>query len=91
MGNFVCDLVRTEYYCDFALINSGSFRKNGIIPEGPISLMALYECFPFNDVMVVLKVKGSIIKEALEWAVSAYPGEDGRFPQVSNLNFSFDP
>ena len=90
-GNFVADLIRTEYYCDFGMINSGTFRKNAIIPEGEISLMALYESFPFNDSVVVLRCKGSIIKEALEWAVSAYPSEDGRFMQVSNINFMFSP
>ena len=90
-GNFIADLLRTEYYCDFGMINSGSFRKNAIIQEGYISLMSLYESFPFNDVIVVLKMKGSIIKEALEWAVSAYPSEDGRFMQVSHVEFMFDP
>ena len=90
-GNFMADLMRTEYYCDFGMCNSGTFRKNSIIPEGEISLMALYESFPFNDSIVVLKCKGSIIKEALEWAVSAYPSEDGRFMQVSNISFMFNP
>ena len=91
MGNFISDLVRTEYYCDFALINAGSFRKNGVIPAGYISTMKLYECFPFNDPIVVLKMKGKVLKEALEWAVGAYPAEEGKFPQISNLNFMFDP
>jgi len=80
MGNFVADLIRTEYYADFGFINAGSFRKNGVIPAGPITTMSLYECFPFNDAVVVLKMKGSILKEALEWAVGSYPAEEGKFP-----------
>ena len=91
MGNFIADLMRTEYYCDFAFINAGCFRKNTVIPAGYVNTMALYECFPFNDPVVVLRMKGSVLKEALEWSVGAYPAEEGKFPQISNLNFLFDP
>ena len=91
LGNFIADLMRTEYYADFAFINAGSFRKNGVIPAGYITTMALYECFPFNDAVVVLKMQGSVFKEALEWAVSSWPAEEGKFPQISNVNFMFDP
>ena len=41
LGNFIADLMQTEYSTDFALVNSGSFRKNGVIPAGPISLLAI--------------------------------------------------
>ena len=84
-GNFIADLIRTEYATDFALVNAGSFRKNGVIPAGPISLMHLQESFPFNDIIVVLRMTGKVFLEALEHAVSAYPAEEGRFPQVSNV------
>lgn len=83
--------MQTEYMTDFSLINSGSFRKNGVIPAGPISLLAIQECFPFNSATMVLEMPGSILKEALEHSVSAYPAEEGRFPQVSNMKFLFDP
>lgn len=84
-GNLICDLIRTEYSTDFAIVNSGSFRKNDVFKAGPISLLNLQESFPFNDIIVVLKMPGSIFKEALEWAVNKYPAEEGRFPQVSNF------
>jgi len=83
--------MRTEYSTDFALVNSGSFRKNAVFEAGPISLMNIQESFPFNDNTLVLKMSGAIFKEALEWSVSKYPAEEGRFPQVSNLQFTFDP
>lgn len=57
--------------------------------------------------MVVIKVKGQAIWDALENSVSAYPALEGepplhtmlisrlmrvgRFPQVSNITFEFDP
>ena len=80
LGNFITDLLRTEYMVDFAFLNSGTFRKNGVIPAGPLSLLQIQECFPFNDTLIVLQMDGSVFKEALEWSVSAYPSEEGRFP-----------
>lgn len=47
--------------------------------------------FPFEDPVVVLRVKGQAILGALENGVSLYPALEGRFPQVSNIRFSFNP
>lgn len=47
--------------------------------------------FPFEDPVVVIKVKGQQLLEALQNGVSKYPALDGRFPQVSNISFTFDP
>lgn len=47
--------------------------------------------FPFEDPVVVVKIKGQQLLEALQNGVSKYPALDGRFPQVSNISFTFDP
>lgn len=47
--------------------------------------------FPFEDPVVVIKVKGQQLLAALQNGVSKYPALDGRFPQVSNISFTFDP
>lgn len=47
--------------------------------------------FPFEDPVVVIRVKGQQLLEALQNGVSKYPALDGRFPQVSNISFTFDP
>ena len=52
--------------------------------------MGIQESFPFNDPIMVLKVSGKILKEALELGVKNYPAEDGAFLQVSNIEFMFD-
>jgi 5'-nucleotidase len=39
----------------------------------------------------VISVTGKALLEALENSVSAYPALEGRFPQVSNIHFEFDP
>lgn len=49
------------------------------------------QSFPFEDPIVVLEVTGQAILDALENSVSLYPALEGRFPQVSNLSFTFDP
>lgn len=47
--------------------------------------------FPFEDPVVVIKATGKAIVEALENGVSTYPALEGRFPQVSGIQFTFDP
>ena len=47
--------------------------------------------FPFEDPCVMLLASGQAIYEALENSVSTYPALEGRFPQVSNITFTFDP
>ena len=89
--NLVADLMRTEYGTDFAIINSGSFRLNQLVPAGPINLKVLQGMFPFPDTMCVLRMPGFVFKEVLEEAVSLVPELDGRFPAISGLKFSYDP
>ena len=90
-GNLLADLMRTEYQTDFAIVNTGSIRLNQLIPAGAITAKTLQSIFPFPDTMVVLKMPGSIFKEAMEQAVSKYPELDGRFPAISGFKLQFDP
>jgi len=46
---------------------------------------------PFDNLLVVLEVKGSTVKAALENSVSAYPAQLGGFLQISGFSFTFDP
>ena len=69
LGSMVCDLLRTEYLAEVGLYSSGSFRKNAIIPAGPISLKTIQSIFPWNSPAMVLKVSGAILLEALNRSV----------------------
>ncbi|OJD29792.1 5-nucleotidase [Diplodia corticola] len=91
MGNFVCDLMRFTYNGDCALMASGTIRGDQIYPPGLLRVKDIMNCFPFEDPIVVIKVTGKAVVEALENAVSKYPALEGRFPQVSNIEFEFDP
>lgn len=90
-GNFLSDLMRLHHDADCALINGGTFSGDQVFLSGPLKLQHIVDCFPFEDPIVMLKVSGQAIKEALENGVSKYPEQDTRFPHVSNIRFSFDP
>lgn len=91
LGNFVCDLMRHFYSTDCALMAAGTIRGDQIYPPGLLRLKDLMNCFPFEDPVVVLRVSGQAIWTALENSVCLVPALEGRFPQVSNISFAFDP
>ncbi|KAK0622056.1 Metallo-dependent phosphatase-like protein [Bombardia bombarda] len=90
-GNFVCDIMRLHYHADCAIMAAGTIRGDQIYAPGPIRVKDVTDCFPFEDPVVVIKVTGKALWEALESGVSLYPALEGRFPQVSNIVFKFDP
>jgi hypothetical protein len=90
IGNLVCDIMRYYYSGDCSLMASGTIRGDQVYPAGPILLKDILSCFPFEDPVVVIRVTGQAIWDALENAVSQYPALEGRFPQVSNIKFEFD-
>lgn len=91
LGNFVCDLMRNFYHADCALMAAGTIRGDQIYPPGVLLLRDILNCFPFEDPVVVIKVTGKAIFDALENSVSLVPALEGRYPQVSNIQFRYDP
>lgn len=91
LGNFVCDLMRHYYNADCALMASGTIRGDQIYPPGVLQLKDIMNCFPFEDPVVVLRVRGKNILSALQNSVSQVPALEGRYPQVSNIQFKYNP
>ncbi|KAJ9326865.1 hypothetical protein DTO027B5_4691 [Paecilomyces variotii] len=91
IGNFVCDLMRFYHNADCALMAAGTIRGDQIYPPGVLRLKDILNCFPFEDPVVLLKIKGQALMDALENGVSLVPALEGRFPQVSNIRFGFKP
>ena len=91
LGNFVCDLMRHYYDTDCALMAAGTIRGDQIYSPGVLRLKDLLNCFPFEDPVVVLRINGKAILEALENSVFLVPALEGRFPQVSNIQFAYNP
>lgn len=91
LGNFVCDLIRHFHDTDCALMAAGTIRGDQIYPPGVLLLKDILNCFPFEDPVIVIRVTGKAILEALENSVSLVPALEGRYPQVSNIQFKYDP
>ena len=91
LGNFVCDLMRYYYRTECALMAAGTIRGDQIYPPGLLRLKDIMNCFPFEDPVVVLKVTGKALAKALENSVSLVPALEGRYPQVSNIIFEYNP
>ena len=90
---------------EFAITNSGGLRDRltcppaggggGLCPPSTpppfvITRGQVLAVLPFGNVVVTLQVTGAELKTMLENGVSAMPGANGRFPQVSGLCFSYD-
>ena len=82
LGNFAADIVATATKADVVLINSGSFRSDGIHHKGNFKLSDLMTILPIVDTVVSVQITGEQLLEAFENGVSKYPKHEGRFPQV---------
>ena len=91
IGNFVCDVMRQHHNADCTIMAAGTIRGDQIYPPGALRIKDITTCFPFEDPVVLLRVNGKAIWDALENGVALYPALEGRFPQVSNIHFTFDP
>ena len=90
-ANFVADLLRNYYNGDCAIIVGGTIRGDQVYTPGIIRIKDLMDCFPFEDPDVMVSTPGHAIRDALENGVSKWPALEGRFPQVSNIHYAFDP
>jgi len=86
-GNWVADLAREITHADAALFNSGNFRAT--IPEGPVTVKQVYEAFPFGNELVVGRLTGARLIEALQHSAALDPEDNpGGFLQVSGVRYS---
>ncbi|KAL8799256.1 MAG: hypothetical protein Q9182_006023 [Xanthomendoza sp. 2 TL-2023] len=91
LGNFVCDLMRHTYTTDCALMAGGTIRGDQVYPPGLLRLKDIMNCFPFEDPVIVIRVRGLAIRAALENSVALVPALEGRFSQVSGIRFGYAP
>jgi len=89
LGDLIADIMRQASGADMAIVNGGDIRTS--IKKGEIKVKDVYSVLPFNDYIVAIRLTGREIKEALEHGVSAIEREEGRFPQVSGLMFTYSP
>jgi 2',3'-cyclic-nucleotide 2'-phosphodiesterase (5'-nucleotidase family) len=70
LGNMVCDVLmryakKQGYSPDLCLMNNGGLRIP-VIYKGSVSVRTIYELMPFENQLLLLKIKGSKMQELLE-------------------------
>lgn len=89
LGDLAADALVYVSGADCAMTNGGGIRAS--IEVGDITKGDLVTVFPFGNYVVTKYVTGSAIHDILEHGVRAYPESLGGFPQVSGIEFKFDP
>ncbi|MDP1604773.1 MAG: 5'-nucleotidase C-terminal domain-containing protein, partial [Legionella sp.] len=89
LGDLVADMMREAAGADVALINGGTIRAG--IPAGPVTVGAIYNVLPFDNWLISFAITGRELRESLETGVARVEVRDGGFPQVSGMNYTFDP
>lgn len=88
LGNLIADVMRQFAGADVAVMNGGGIR--GSFREGPITLGDTFRVLAFDNTIVVFRLTGAQLREALENGVSQVEQAGGRFPQVSGLTFTYE-
>ncbi|XP_014661915.1 PREDICTED: mannosylglucosyl-3-phosphoglycerate phosphatase-like isoform X2 [Priapulus caudatus] len=91
LGNMIADIMLAATHANVALYNAGTLRSDRVHQRGDFTMKDLISILPMVDNLVVLKITGAQLLEALENGVSMYPKLEGRFPQVAGVCFAFDP
>lgn len=85
LGDIIADAMRTATGADLAFINGGAIRAG--LPAGDLTGRNLLECFPFEDTLWTVRLKGSQVRSLLDRCASRVEGGPwGGFLQVSGLS-----
>ena len=86
--NLVTDALRAYGEADITIMNAGAVRTD--IDEGNITYQEVINTMPFSNDVIVKKIKGIDILNALEFGVRLLPSTTSRFPQVSGITYKLD-
>lgn len=92
LGNLISDAILDKMKPDggeIAIVNGGGIR--GSIPAGNITLSQVMEVLPFGNTIARCDLTGTEIKQLLEHGVSGVSKGEGSFPQVSGIQFKWNP
>jgi len=90
LGNFLADVYKQTLGADVAIVNGGSIRSDATYGPGDLTKKDILTILPFENALVKVSLTGAHIKRLLEHGVSAAGEENGRFPHVSGMSFSYD-
>jgi 5'-nucleotidase len=85
LGWLIADAFRNVLRTDAALVNNGGMRAD--VPDGPITYGTLFSVMPFQNDLVLVRLKGRELKVVLEQAFSS----DGRpDAHIAGLRVRYD-
>ncbi len=88
LGNLITAAMLDATGADVAFTNGGGIRAS--IDAGEITKGEIITVLPFGNYVVVKDITGQDLLDALELGVSKYPEENGPFPHVAGIQFTFD-
>jgi len=92
IGNLFADALREILNADVAILSGGMMRGGMVYPKGyKFAYRDLLHELPFDNQAVLTELSGRDILEGLENGVSQAGEFAGRFPQVSGIEFFFNP
>lgn len=92
IGNLFADAIKASTGAEVAIVNGGGIRANKQYPAGQkLTRRDILTELPFGNVTVMIELKGSDLKAALENGMSLYEARAGRFAQVSGMKYEADP
>ncbi|HEV8352958.1 MAG TPA: 5'-nucleotidase C-terminal domain-containing protein, partial [bacterium] len=91
LGDYIADVMRAAVSADITITNGGGIRSDALFPAGPIRRRDVFAWLPFGNIVTKVAIRGAAVRAALENGVSQWQQVAGRFPQVSGLQFTFNP
>lgn len=88
LGTLICEAMIAVSGADVALQNGGGIRSS--IDVGPITHGEIITVLPFGNTVVMLEVKGSAIKEAIENGIKSLPDVSGAYCHIAGMTFTYD-
>ncbi|MBN2515431.1 MAG: bifunctional metallophosphatase/5'-nucleotidase [Deltaproteobacteria bacterium] len=84
-GNLLCDAMRQETGASIAFFNSGGLKIT--IPRGKITMEAIYELLPYDNVLMTMDLTGRQIRELMEHGATL---PHGGILQTSGISVTYD-
>jgi 2',3'-cyclic-nucleotide 2'-phosphodiesterase (5'-nucleotidase family) len=88
IGNLLADAVKSLGNSDAAIANGGGIRNN--IYHGNLTRIQIMEIVPYFNNLIVKRLPGQCILDALEFSASKHPRSFGGFLQVSGISYNID-
>ena len=85
LGNLIADAMKDSSNAEIAILNGGSIIEN--ILKGNLTYGQIIDAIPWYNNIIVKRVPGQVILDALECGVRDLPYPSTVFPQVSGLSF----